>query len=181
MLSLIKIGPSWKDLMREQLVRDIEQLIPVLRRYAWFLVRDVHGADDLVQDCLERAVRHLDQFREGTDLRAWSLTIMRNCFFDGKRREKRFTEVALDDLPHEAGRTPARQESSLLLQELAGAFLNLPVPQKLAMICVIFEGLPYNEAAEVLGVSVGTVKSRVSRGREALRQATAAEPRRKSA
>src|ERR671919_711641 len=124
--------------MREQLVRDIEQLIPALRRYARFLVRDVHGADDLVQDCLERAVRHLDQFQEGTDLRAWSLTIMRNCFFDGKRRDGRRIEMALDDLS-------------------------------------------YDEAADVLGVSVGTVKSRVSRGREALRRATAAEPQRKSA
>jgi RNA polymerase sigma-70 factor, ECF subfamily len=165
--------------MREQLVRDIEQLIPALRRYARFLVRDVHGADDLVQDCLERAVRHLDQFQEGTDLRAWSLTIMRNCFLDGKRRHSRRTEVALDDLPYEAARAPACQESSILLQELGDAFLSLPDPQKLAMICVIFEGLPYHEAAEVLGVSVGTVKSRVSRGREALRRATAAEPLRK--
>jgi RNA polymerase sigma-70 factor, ECF subfamily len=167
--------------MREQLVRDIEELIPALRRYARFLVRDVHGADDLVQDCLERAIRHLDQFQEGTDLRAWSLTIMRNCFFDGKRRDRRRTEVALDDLPYEAAPAPARQEASILLQELGGAFLSLPDPQKLAMICVIFEGLPYDEAAEVLGVSIGTVKSRVSRGREALRQATAAEPQRRSA
>jgi RNA polymerase sigma-70 factor (ECF subfamily) len=155
--------------MRKQLVRDIEQLIPALRRYAWFLVRDVHGADDLVQDCLERAVRHLDQFQEGTDLRAWSLTIMRNCFFDGKRRDGRRTEMALDDLPYEAARTPARQESSILLQELGDAFLSLPDPQKLAMICVIFEGLPYHEAAEVLGVSVGTVKSQTARALARLR------------
>jgi RNA polymerase sigma-70 factor, ECF subfamily len=167
--------------MREQLVREIEQLIPALRRYARFLVRDVQGADDLVQDCLERAVRHLDRFQEGTDLRAWSLTIMRNCFFDGKRRDRRRVEVALEELPFEAARSPARQESCILLRELGEAFLILPDPQKMAMICVIFEGLPYEEAAEVLGISVGTVKSRVSRGREALRQATAAEPQRKSA
>jgi RNA polymerase sigma-70 factor (ECF subfamily) len=155
--------------------------IPHLRRYARALVGDREQADDLVQDCLERAIRHLDQFQEGTDLRAWSLTIMRNCFFDGKRRDRRRTEVALDDLPYEAAPAPARQEASILLQELGGAFLGLPDPQKLAMICVIFEGLPYDEAAAVLGVSIGTVKSRVSRGREALRQATAAEPQRRSA
>jgi RNA polymerase sigma-70 factor (ECF subfamily) len=167
--------------MREQLLRDIEELIPVLRRYARFLAGDPHDADDLVQDCLERAVGHLDKFRAGTNLRAWLLTIMRNRFFDRKRSEKGRVEVALDDLPCERGCSPARQEHHLLVEELSAAFLNLPDPQKLAMICVIFEGLPYDEAAEVLGISVGTVKSRVSRGREALRQATVAEPLRKTA
>ena len=161
--------------MREQLLRDIEQLIPVLRRYAWFLVRDPHDTDDLVQECLKRAVCYLDQFRAGTNLRAWLLTIMRNCFFDAKRRERGRIEVALDDLPRDQTWSPARQEHRLVLQELGQAFLQLPEQQKLAMICVIFEGLSYDEAAEVLGVSVGTVKSRVSRGREALRRATSAE------
>ena len=71
--------------------------------------------------------------------------------------------------------SPARQEDTLLIQELSEAFLLLPEQQKLAMICVVFEGMPYDEAAEVLGVSVGTIKSRVSRGREALRRATAAD------
>jgi RNA polymerase sigma-70 factor (ECF subfamily) len=77
--------------------------------------------------------------------------------------------------------SPAREEHNLLLEELSEAFLDLPDPQKLAMICVIFEGLPYDEAAEVLEVSVGTIRSRVARGREALRRATAADPLRKSA
>jgi RNA polymerase sigma-70 factor (ECF subfamily) len=167
--------------MREQLLRDIEELIPILRRYARFLVRDAHGADDLVQDCLERAVRHLARFEQGTHLRAWLLTIMRNCFFDGKRREKGRVTVALEDLPYDKAWSPASQEDNLLLRELRSAFLELPEQQKLAMICVIFEGLPYEEAALVLGVSIGTVKSRVSRGRDALRRATAAEPLRKSA
>ena len=77
--------------------------------------------------------------------------------------------------------SPAQEEHNLLLEELSEAFLDLPDPQKLAMICVIFEGLPYDEAAEVLEVSVGTIRSRVARGREALRRATAADPLRKSA
>lgn len=83
--------------MREQLLCDVESLIPSLRRYARFLVRDAHASDDLVQDSLERAVRHLDRFQEGTNLRAWLLTIMRNCFFDGTRKAKRNNEVAFDD------------------------------------------------------------------------------------
>jgi RNA polymerase sigma-70 factor, ECF subfamily len=167
--------------MREQLLRDMEELIPVLRRYAWFLARDLHDADDLVQDCLERAVCHLDQFRPGTNLRAWLLTIIRNGFFDEKRRQKGRVQVALDDLVAERASSPARQEHNILMQELGQAFLLLPEQQKLAMICVIFEGLSYDQAGEVLGVSVGTVKSRVARGREALRRASAAEPLRKSA
>jgi len=160
--------------MYDPLLRDIEQLIPDLRRYARFLVRDMHGADDLVQDCLERAVDHRDQFRPGTNLRAWLLTIMRNCFLSNKRLEKRRGEVALDDLEVEKAWSPAPQEDHCLLQEVSEAFLRLPAQQKLAMICVIFEGMAYDEAAKVIGVSVGTIKSRVSRGREALRQATSA-------
>lgn len=167
--------------MQEQLLRDIEELIPLLRRYARFLSRDRHDADDLVQDCLERAVRHLGQFEAETNCRAWLLTIMRNCFVNGKRRAKGRTEVDLEGEPRERASSPARQEHRLVVQELSDAFLKLPDPQKLAMICVIFEGLPYDEAAKVLDVSTGTVKSRVARGREALRRAVAAEPFRQSA
>ena len=158
--------------MQDQMLRELEQQIPTLRRYARFLLRDAHAADDLVQDCLERAVRYLDQFQRGTNLRAWLLSIMRNCFLDGKRREKRRSEVALDELPSAAMCSPARQEHNLLLRELAAAFADLPDEQKLAMICVVFEGQPYEEAAATLGVAVGTVKSRVARGREALRRAS---------
>lgn len=167
-----------EKLMREQLLRNIEELIPVLRRYARLLAGDPHNADDLVQDCLERAVCHLDQVRAETNLRAWLLTIMGNCLFDGKRRE---TEVGLNDMPYERAWSPGRQERDLLIEEVSEAFLHLPDPQKLAMICVVFEGLPYDEAAEVLEVSVDTIKSRVARGREALRRAIAAEPLQRSA
>jgi RNA polymerase sigma-70 factor (ECF subfamily) len=166
--------------MREQLLCDVESLIPSLRRYARFLIRDAHASDDLVQDCLERAVRHLDRFQEGTNLRAWLLTIMRNCFFDGRRKAKRMNEVVFDERLGMGGSSPARQEDNVLVQELREAFVSLPDQQKLAMICVIFEGLSYEEAAAALGVAVGTVKSRVARGREALRLATI-EPLRKSA
>jgi RNA polymerase sigma-70 factor (ECF subfamily) len=158
--------------MREQLLGDIEELIPVLRRYGSFLARDPHNADDLVQDCLERAVCDLDQFRAGTNLRAWLLAMMRDCLVAGSRREKGGIQVALNDAPCEKAWSPARQKQNLLSE----AFLNLPDPQKLAIICVVFEGLPYEEAAEVLEVSVGTIRSRVARGREALRRATAADP-----
>jgi RNA polymerase sigma-70 factor, ECF subfamily len=166
--------------MREQLLRDIEELIPVLRRYGKFLTRDPHNADDLVHDCLERAVCHLDQFRAGTNLRAWLLTMMRNCLVDGSWREERGIEIGLKGAPSEAW-SSARGERKRLTGELSEAFLDLPDSQKLAMICVVFEGLSYGETAEVLEVSVGTIRSRVASGREALRQATAPDPLRKSA
>jgi RNA polymerase sigma-70 factor (ECF subfamily) len=162
--------------MQEQLLRDIEELIPVLRRYGRFLARDPHDADDLVQDCLERAVCHLDQFGARTNLRAWLLTMMCSCLVAGSPREMGGNERGLNDAPCEKAGLPAREERNPLIEELSEAFLDLPDPQKLAMICVIFEGLPYAEAAEVLQVPVGTLRSRVARGREALRRAIAADP-----
>jgi RNA polymerase sigma-70 factor (ECF subfamily) len=95
---------------------------------------------------------------------------MRNCFVGAKAQGKWRAEIALDHLPGEA--------SSSALRE---AFLHLPAAQMLAMICVVFEGLPYNEAAEVLGIPVGTVVSRVARARDTLRQNLAAEPLARSA
>jgi RNA polymerase sigma-70 factor, ECF subfamily len=166
----------WKKPMREQLLHDIEELIPVLRRYSRFLVRDPHNADDLVQDSLERAVCHLDQFGAGTSLRAWLLTMMCSCLVARGQREKGGNERGLDNAPCEKAWPPVREERNLLIEELSEAFLDLPDSQKLAMICVIFEGLRYDEAAEVLQVPVGTLRSRVARGREALRRAIAADP-----
>jgi RNA polymerase sigma-70 factor, ECF subfamily len=160
--------------MQVQLLRGIEELIPVLRRYARLLVRDTHNADDLVQDCLEWAVFHLDQVRAETDLRAWLLGVMANRLSDGQR-EKGRAEVKLEG-SCERSWSPRRQEHDRLIEELSAAFLRLPDSQKLAMICVVFEGLPYDEAAKVLDISVGTIKARVARGREALRRAVAADP-----
>jgi len=157
--------------MQDEIFREIEQLIPTLRRYARFLDGDAHAADDLVQDCLERAVRYRQQFQKGTNLRAWLWRIVRNCFGEGKRREKRRSGVALDELTQATLSSPARQEHNLLLHQLEAAFVGLPHDQKLAMICVVFEGQSYEEAAATLGVAIGTVKSRVARGRETLRQA----------
>jgi RNA polymerase sigma-70 factor, ECF subfamily len=160
--------------MQVQLLRDIEELIPVLRRYARFLVRDPHNADDLVQDCLESAVFHLDQARAEMNLRAWLLGIMATRWADGQRGKWR-----ADDTLEGAGASssaPRRQEHDRLIEDLREAFLRLHDSQKLAMICVIFEGLPYDEAAKVLDISVGTAKARVARGREALRRAIAADP-----
>jgi RNA polymerase sigma-70 factor, ECF subfamily len=162
--------------MQEQLLRDMEGLIPVLRRYARFLVSDPHAADTLVQNCLERAVCDVGEIRADTNLRAWLLTVMRKCLADGKTPARGPNPAGLNDAARAKAWSPGREEHTRLIDELGEAFLNLPDPQKLAMICVVFEGLPYDQAAAVLAVSVGTVKSRVLRGREALRRTIAADP-----
>jgi DNA-directed RNA polymerase specialized sigma24 family protein len=93
----------------------------------YWVVSVTKGDPHLVQDCLERAVCHFSQFRAGTNLRAWLLTIIRNCFLDERWREQGRIEVSLDSLPYEWARSPARQEHNIILiQELHQAFLLLP-------------------------------------------------------
>jgi RNA polymerase sigma-70 factor (ECF subfamily) len=120
----------------------IEQHIPALRRYARALVRDADKADDLVQDCLERSVSRFGQFTPGTNLRTWLFTIMHNLHCDATAVEIREFEAAFARL--------AKRDQHLLL--LVGV-----------------EGFSYEEVAEVLGIAVGTVKSRLFRARERLR------------
>lgn len=152
----------------------VTQVIPQLRRYALSLTRDRHAADDLVQDVLLRAIERQKQYVPGTNLRAWLFTIMHNIFVDQVRRAKPVrTAVPLDDLRLSLASAGA-QEPWIELKELAGVLDRLPLEQKATLFLVGLEGLSYEEAATVTGVAVGTVKSRVSRAREALRLATAA-------
>lgn len=150
--------------------RSIEAEIPRLRRYARALVRDVAAADDLVQDCLARALGKLHLWQEGTDLRAWLFTILHNQYVNQVRRTVREgaavglseTEPLLTRAPHQGKR--------LELRDLERAIGKLPEEQRSVILLVGLEGMRYEEVAEVLGVPVGTVRSRLSRGREALRR-----------
>jgi RNA polymerase sigma-70 factor (ECF subfamily) len=148
----------------------IEAEIPRLRRYARALVRDVVGADDLVQECLTRALAKLDLWREGTDLRAWLFTILHNQYVNHVRRSIRV------GTPVEFGEStlltsqPADQEKRLELRDLDRALRRLPEDQRAVILLVGLEGMPYAEVGALLGVPVGTVRSRLSRGRLALRQ-----------
>jgi RNA polymerase sigma-70 factor, ECF subfamily len=147
----------------------IEAEIPSLRRYARALVRDVVGADDLVQECLTRALAKLDLWREGTDLRAWLFTILHNQYVNHIRRSIRTgITVDFDDIP--ALSRPANQEKRLELRDLDRALARLPQEQRAVILLVGLEGMPYGDVATALGVPVGTVRSRLSRGRLALRQ-----------
>jgi RNA polymerase sigma-70 factor, ECF subfamily len=156
--------------------RDIEAEIPRLRRYARALTRDVVTADDLVQDCLTRALGKLHLWQEGSDLRAWLFTILHNQYVNHIRRAVREgVSVGLNESEPLLSRTP-QQGKRLELRDLARAIGKLPEEQRLVVLLIGLEGMRYEEVAAVLGVPVGTVRSRLSRGRDALRKLTGSVP-----
>lgn len=144
--------------------------IPRLRRYARSLVFDVHSADDLVQNTLERALGHWRQFDPRRDLVLWLLSIAHNAHLDALRRDRR-----LDVLPPERVNDALDSQQPLdgdvgLRLDLAAALARLSHEQRSALVLVLVEQLSYAEAAEVLQVPAGTVMSRVSRARVAMRE-----------
>jgi|HubBroStandDraft_6_1064221.scaffolds.fasta_scaffold246875_2 RNA polymerase sigma-70 factor (ECF subfamily) len=147
----------------------IEAELPRLRRYARALVRDVVDADDLVQECLTRALAKLHLWQEGSDLRAWLFTILHNQYVNQIRRSIRMgATVELDKAELLLSR-PADQEKRLELRDLDRALGRLPAEQRAVILLVGLEGMPYSAVAEVLEIPTGTVRSRLSRGRLALR------------
>ena len=147
----------------------IEAEIPRLRRYARFLVGDVDRADDLVQECLTRAIAKIDSWQPGTNMRAWLFVIMRNCYFNDLRRKSR--SPIIEEAEDTFASTPGNQEAHLALQEVRRAFLQLSEEHREVLLLIAIEGLAYEEAAAIIGVPIGTVRSRASRARQALRQA----------
>jgi len=155
---------------------DIEAEIPRLRRYARALMRDVVSADDLVQDCLTRALGKLHLWQEGSDLRAWLFTILHNQYVNYIRRAVREgAVVALNETEPMLSRAP-QQGRRLELRDLERAIAQLPEEQRSVILLVGLEGMHYEEVAVVLDVPVGTIRSRLSRGREALRRLTGSIP-----
>lgn len=152
---------------QRQLLQELEQLIPRLRRYARSLTRDETRADDLVQDTLIRAIDKLHLFEPGTNLVAWLFTIMRNIHINALRSAKWEREQDPSDfeLP-----VPGLQISNLALRDLARAMGALPADQRETVLLVAVEGLAYQDAAEIMSVPIGTVRSRLSRARSRLRQ-----------
>nr|WP_298794605.1 sigma-70 family RNA polymerase sigma factor [uncultured Acetobacter sp.] len=144
----------------------LQAIIPALRRYARVLTRDPHQADDLVQDCLERALTRLDQVRGQSDLRPWLFTIAYRLNVSRWRRFRRLVPMAETSLPEplqDAGQIP-----HLEWQEMTQAFGHLSDEHRQVLLLVGVEGLEYRAVAKILGVPVGTVMSRLSRARSAL-------------
>ncbi|MFQ5955571.1 MAG: sigma-70 family RNA polymerase sigma factor [Kiloniellales bacterium] len=153
----------------EEIAALVEPHIPALRRYAWALLRSDSAADDLVQDCLERAIGRWHLRRPDGDLRAWLFTIMHNQFVSARRRDRRRgVEASIDSLASEPA-TMADQESVLAVHDVLDALRALPDEQRVILLLVGVEAFSYQEAADILGIPIGTVMSRLSRGRERLR------------
>lgn len=148
---------------------DIIGQLTTLRRYARSLVRNSSDAEDLVHDALVRAYERRSTFRTGANLRNWLLAIVHNTHIDRMRTtiaRTRRDEAAMSDADISY---PAGQENSVRLAQVREAFMNLPEDQREALHLVAVEDLSYQEAADALGIPIGTMMSRVSRARAALR------------
>ena len=148
----------------------VEQEIPRLRRYARALTRASDRADDLVQDTLLRALTKLHLWQPGTDIRAWLFTIMHHQYVNTVRREAR--EAASVDIEHLASTIVATTDPTARRQlvELDRALAQLSAEQREVLLLVGLEGMDYESVAQILNVPIGTVRSRLSRGRERLRE-----------
>lgn len=152
---------------------EIERQIPSLRRFAWSLTRHSQDADDLVQDCLERALTRGGSYRADAPPRAWLFAILYNLFVSGRRRARHRAHEQLDDIP-DLGQEGGQERHIAFLQVLV-ALGQLPDDQRAVVVLVGVEDFTYEEAAAALGLPIGTVMSRLSRGRDRLRQVLAAD------
>jgi RNA polymerase sigma-70 factor (ECF subfamily) len=151
----------------------LEAHIPGLRRYAFALLRgDREGADDLVQDSLERALSCWHQRRNDRDVRGWIYTILYHRFVTDRRRQLRDVghKALTDILETEQPGVEGGQEGALAHRDLLRGFAELPEEQRSVLLLITVEDFSYRETARVLGLPIGTVMSRLSRGREHLRQ-----------
>lgn len=152
--------------------------VAAMRRYARSLTRDRDDAEDVVQDALVRAIERQATFRSGGDRRRWLLAIVHNVFVSGTRREA--AEARRNDrfAEEQAAHSDAAQELRVRLAEIARRFAALPDHHRAVLHLTAVEGMSYQQCADVLGIPVGTVMSRLSRARASLReqQADRAEP-----
>jgi RNA polymerase sigma-70 factor, ECF subfamily len=152
----------------------IVTLLPRLRRFARNLTRNPHDADDVVQIAVERALRRQDQWRSDARLDSWMFKIVRNAWIDELRSRGRRDKVFLAaEAGDNIGTDSMERETELL--SVQAAMARLPDDQRETVSLVLVEGLSYREAAEVLDVPIGTLTSRLARGREALQALLGAE------
>ncbi len=153
------VSPGLKDALVAQ--------IGNLRAFAVSLCGDRERADDLVQETLFKAWNHLDSFEEGTNLKAWLFTILRNTYFSERRRKKREVEDVDGAYAARLSSIP-EQHGHMDMQDFRDALSELPDDQREALVLVGAAGFSYEEAAEISGCAVGTIKSRVNRARRRL-------------
>ena len=150
---------SWRD--------EVLALIPALRAFGWSLSRNASDADDLVQETLIKAWTHRERFEPGTNLRAWLFTILRNTHYTTLARRRR--EVRDQDGKFAAALSSAStQQWTVEVRALWDVLMTLPDDYREALLLVAAAGVGYEEAAEICGCAVGTIKSRVHRARARL-------------
>jgi RNA polymerase sigma-70 factor, ECF subfamily len=165
---VVHVNMSRKGHPMDDVCSLIEAEVPRLRRYARALLRDKDRADDLVQDTIARALKKIHLFQRGTDLRAWLFTMLHNQYVNSIRRAVRHGQTFTVEKVHLP--TPPAQLAGLELRDLERAIQRLPEEQRTMLLLIGLEGMSYEEVARVCGVPIGTVRSRVSRARQALRQ-----------
>jgi len=143
-------------------------LLPRLRRFALSLTGNAADADDLVQDTVEKALRNLHRWEEGTRLDSWMFRIAQNLWIDNVRSKRVKSSVPLED--HHGGASDGVRdtEARLTFADTCKALATLPEEQRVVVSLVLVDGMAYRDAAEILGVPIGTVTSRLARAREAL-------------
>jgi len=153
--------------MKYDLNQSVVEHLPHLRAFALLLARERALADDLVQEAVVRALSHAHQFQPGTNFKAWISTILRNSYFNEIRHRNRVSQISasdeIDDQTVSGG-----QEEHLEIRDFNRAFHTLTSVQREALVLVGASGFSYEEAAEIAGCAVGTMKSRVSRARTQL-------------
>ena len=152
-------SPNWRD--------QVVGMIPALRAFAWSLCHNGSDADDLVQDTLIKAWTNREKFEDGTNLRAWLFTILRNTYYTQVLRRRREVRDETGEYASNL-RAPPTQEWSVAIHSLQAALQQLPPEHREALILVGAAGLSYEEAAEICGCALGTIKSRVNRARARL-------------
>ena len=148
--------------------------VPHLRAFAFSLSRNVDAADDLVQETLVRAWQHQDRFEPGTSMKSWLFTILRNEFYSRLRKANREVDDPDGSFARQL-RIPPEQPSRLDYEDMRRALAKLPHDHREALLLVAAEGMSYDEAANICGAPIGTIKSRVYRARERLTELLAVE------
>lgn len=139
--------------------------LPHLRRYAVFLARDEVLADDLVQDCVARAIDRAEQFRPGSNLRAWLFTILRSVFLNHQRSAANRPVDGEDSATDRHLAVPANQESRVDIRRVEAALAELSSAHRDILLLIVVEGFSYEEASHILEVPLGTIRSRLARAR----------------
>ncbi|HEY2134124.1 MAG TPA: RNA polymerase sigma factor [Acetobacteraceae bacterium] len=157
---------------------EIEEAVPALRRYAGSLLRQTQDADDLVQDCLVRALDRLPERSGDMPVKPWLFAILHNLFISRWRSARRWRKVLHDPGPNMPdGAIEPPQEWSIAHRDLIRGLDTLPEPQRQVLLLVGVEQLEYSEVAAILEIPIGTVMSRLSRARDGLREHMAGHAR----